>query len=836
MNPATVSSPIFTGDICDGIDNDFNGIVDDDYVSSDGQYIASQHCGRCYQNCEQLPHSLGASCEVVDGVPICIAQSCEPGYTPSRSNTACTAFQTRVCASCVDDVDCGNFNAAQCRDIFGERRCTYQCDRLDCPSGYLCRDGICIPESGSCLCDDGSNFATACAIYTGNTVCNAQAFCVDGELTTCQGFSEVCDAVDNDCNGIVDDPFVDENGNYNVDEHHCGACGVDCTVIALPNVAFICGGSVYEPLCAYACPDAQDGVQVGDWLDADFDITTGCECYFHTANDIPGADVADVFDTNCDGADGIVNQSVYVSIYGDDTHVGSPKHPVRSITEAIRIATESLDTATPRTIIFITSGNYNESVFLEKEISLFGGYGPDFHSRSVNTNPTVVYAPSYDEMPGGAAFYVQQIGSGETSVQTTIDGIQFFGAAPNESGSPSFAAVMSDCSDNLFIHDCIFRAADSTAGSHGENGNAGSFGAAGSNGNDPKLAREDSFHVCTSVSANQSQGGEGGTNVCQNISVGGGKGGQSGCPVNTDNLQEAGADGMGSDGGEGGEAGYDAEGPLFEGGGCDSYVCCGFADFNVSSYYQIAHDGEAGAEGESGAAGSGCIDPMGTIAQGIWYGGIGTTGEDGSPGSGGGGGGGGGSAKIEWVDSYCEYSDGIGGSGGGGGAGGCGGSGGAAGQSGGPSVALVIVYTNGASVFAAPTIQDSVFISGNGGHGGDGGNGGSGGEGGSGGSGGALTPSEISSVSVSATSSGGNGGLGGTGGNGGSGGGGCGGSVVGIWLDTVASSIDGFSTDLALGNTFELHDAGIAGSGGTGTGAGSDHSGASGETVNVYVP
>ena len=41
------------------------------------------------------------------------------------------------------------------------------------------------------------------------------------------GDEEICNYIDDDCDGVVDGPFRDEGGRY-VHVEHCGACGVDC--------------------------------------------------------------------------------------------------------------------------------------------------------------------------------------------------------------------------------------------------------------------------------------------------------------------------------------------------------------------------------------------------------------------------------------------------------------------------------------------------------------------------------------------------------------------------------------------------------------------------------
>jgi hypothetical protein len=210
--------------------------------------------------------------------------------------------------------------------------------------------------------------------------------------------------------------------------------------------------------------------------------------------------------------------------------------------------------------------------------------------------------------------------------------------------------------------------------------------------------------------------------------------------------------------------------------------------------------GGVGGAGRNGFNGSGgsAGDDLGFLYSGLWW-----AAEDGGNGfigadGTGGGGGGGGGGCDVGTDS-------SGAGGGGGGAGGCRApAAGAGGRGGGGSFGLFAV---GSSL----TVTGSRFLRGNGGRGGNGGAGGGGQPGGFGGFGGGGSGT-----------AGGAGGAGGNGGASGGGGGGGGGLSVGIYTYT--------STVSSVGNTFS---GGAGGGGGTG-GTSPGNAGAVGDTGAIY--
>lgn len=99
------------------------------------------------------------------------------------------------------------------------------------------------------------------------------------ECTRTNGGVEVCDGIDNDCNGTVDDGF-----NLMTDTSNCGACNHAC---AFPFATATCSSGV-----------CQQGPCLPNFYDRDPSVP-GCETQCVKTNG--GVEVCDGFDNDCDG-------------------------------------------------------------------------------------------------------------------------------------------------------------------------------------------------------------------------------------------------------------------------------------------------------------------------------------------------------------------------------------------------------------------------------------------------------------------------------------------------------------------------------------------------------
>ena len=181
-------------------------------------------------------------------------ECCPLGFACAQLNSTdtvflCLATQQALCRPCKTDHECGELSPDAICVGYGEqgRFCGGACDTdPDCPDGYACelRDGEkgaakqCVSKSGMCACSPAATQVgaeTNCAMTSSAGTCLGIRKCTADGLTACnaqQPSPELCDGLDNDCNGKTDDGFsglekcsgADDDCDGETDEPDAAGC------------------------------------------------------------------------------------------------------------------------------------------------------------------------------------------------------------------------------------------------------------------------------------------------------------------------------------------------------------------------------------------------------------------------------------------------------------------------------------------------------------------------------------------------------------------------------------------------------------------------------------
>ena len=756
-------------DLCDYVDNDCDGKVDDPYMVS-GMYGTIEHCGACNKSCVGTVPNGTAACLLDGAVPTCGVDQCDPGFFPVNGKQCLAELQT-LCQSCASPAQC-YYPGAACIELEDGSYCTKPCTKDgDCPSGFVCSPVAgfgpqCVPSTGSCTCD-GSNLALQreCQVTVGGgdvpeVTCTGVEPCTLDGWGACELPEDVCDGLDNDCDGSIDEGFKDAaTGKYSTSAH-CGQCNNSCQSLTFPSGVGVCNVGLAVPACAMECN--------AGFFDVNQNPTDGCECHKTSSTDLPYG-----LDANCDGVDGEVQNAIFVAKNGLDSNPGTLTSPVFTIGQGIVRAK-----AKGKRDVYVATGVYVEAIDLAQGVGIYGGYSADFVQHEPEVYETAVIGPP---PVAGKLAAVHALGLGGVAGATRFDGFTVFGPDGVDPGASSVGIYVKNCTEGVAITNNHIVAGN---GALGFDGASGTHGGDGSSGKGGKTAYDIGTTNCTA--GHHNAGATGGSGSCGGVNVGGGKGGNAICPdwdesgaqpksdpvTQQAQSQEAGTQGSNNSGtwGAGGTAGFD-------GAILWSTTTCNICHIPPDSKEDVGGSGGHGKPGGAGSKAGQCTANAGMVIGGQWVGNVGGSGGSGGHGGGGGGGGAGGGVETQSCGGTIMKYDDIGGSGGGGGAGGCGGSGGSGGGAGGGSFGIFVVYTAVAS--SLPNLSGNVVERGNGGGGGHGGAGGVGGDGGSGGTGG--DGGSAGGWATFCASNAGTGGDGGDGGHGGGGAGGCGGVSYGVY-------------------------------------------------------